>query len=65
MATQSPERVQGLVIEMPVLELAAPAAAITFVPMLLAVHVARSAFRVVGGAVRHLPTVGSDRWTAS
>ncbi len=58
MATQSPERVQGLVIEMPVLESAVPAAAITFVPMLLAVHVARSAFRVVGGVVRHLPHSG-------
>ena len=40
-AALAPERVQGLVIEMPVLEWAVPAAAITFVPMLLAVHFAR------------------------
>ena len=47
-AAQAPERVQGLVIEMPVLEWALPAAAITFVPMLLAAHFAR-------------PVVGRDR----
>ncbi len=31
-AAQAPERVRGLVVEMPVLEWALPAAAITFVP---------------------------------
>ncbi|HEY6623507.1 MAG TPA: alpha/beta hydrolase [Acidimicrobiales bacterium] len=57
-ASQSPERVQGLVIEMPVLEWAVPAAAITFVPMLLAVHLARRAVRAAGHVVRRIPRSG-------
>ena len=57
-ASQSPERVQGLVIEMPVLEWAIPAAAITFVPMLLAVHLARRAVRAAGQVVRRIPRSG-------
>ena len=44
-AAQAPERVKGLVLEMPVLEWAVPAAAITFVPMLFAVHFARPLVR--------------------
>ena len=58
-AAQAPERVRGLVIEMPVLEWALPAAAITFVPMLLATHFARP---VVGGLAkvfRSLPRSGN------
>ena len=58
-AAQAPERVRGLVIEMPVLEWALPAAAITFVPMLLATHFARP---VVGGMAklfRSLPRSGN------
>jgi pimeloyl-ACP methyl ester carboxylesterase len=47
MAVRHPERVQGLVIEMPVLERAVPAAALTFVPALLAVHYALPVARVV------------------
>ena len=64
-AAQAPERVQGLVIEMPVLEWALPAAAITFIPMLLAVHFARP-----GGPTRSrrssggCPAPASVRWTA-
>jgi pimeloyl-ACP methyl ester carboxylesterase len=57
-ASQSPERVQGLVIEMPVLEWAVPAAAITFVPMLIAVHLARRAVRVAGNIMRRIPRSG-------
>ncbi|MDQ1361830.1 MAG: hypothetical protein QOJ44_2207 [Acidimicrobiaceae bacterium] len=57
-ASQSPERVQGLVVEMPVLEWAVPAAAITFVPMLLAVHLARRAVRVASHVVRRIPRSG-------
>jgi pimeloyl-ACP methyl ester carboxylesterase len=57
-ASQSPERVQGLVVEMPVLEWAVPAAAITFVPMLIAVHVARRAVRVAGNLIRRIPRSG-------
>ena len=57
-ASQSPERVQGLVVEMPVLEWAVPAAAITFVPMLIAVHLARRAVRVAGNIMRRIPRSG-------
>ena len=56
--SQSPQRVQGLVVEMPVLEWAVPAAAITFVPMLMAVHLARRVVRVAGTVVRRLPRTG-------
>jgi pimeloyl-ACP methyl ester carboxylesterase len=51
-----PDRVQGLILEMPVLERAVPVAALTFVPALLAVHyampVARVVSRVAGWASR-------------
>jgi pimeloyl-ACP methyl ester carboxylesterase len=57
-AAQSPERVQGLVIEMPVLEWAIPAAAATFVPLLLAVHFARPAVQVVAAVFRRIPRTG-------
>ncbi len=57
-AAQSPDRVQGLVIEMPVLEWAVPAAAVTFLPMLLAVHFARPAVRVAANVFRRLPRPG-------
>jgi pimeloyl-ACP methyl ester carboxylesterase len=57
-AAQAPERVQGLVIEMPVLEWAVPAAAITFLPMLLAVHFARPAVRLAAKIIRRLPRTG-------
>ena len=54
-ATQQPERVRGLVLEMPVLEWAVPTAALAFVPMLLAAHYGRSLMRVVSGGFRRLP----------
>jgi pimeloyl-ACP methyl ester carboxylesterase len=57
-AAQSPERVQGLVIEMPVLEWAVPSAALTFVPMLLAVHFARPVVRAFASVMRRLPRTG-------
>jgi pimeloyl-ACP methyl ester carboxylesterase len=57
-AAQAPERVKGLVIEMPVLEWAVPAAAITFVPMLLAVHFARPLVTRTAWLFRHLPRTG-------
>ena len=41
-------RVRGLVLEMPVLERAAPAAALVFAPLLLEVHYARAALRFRG-----------------
>jgi pimeloyl-ACP methyl ester carboxylesterase len=46
-AARHPGRVQGLILEMPVLERAVPAAALTFVPALLAVHYALPAARIV------------------
>ena len=54
-ATQSPERVRGLVLEMPVLERAAPAVALTFVPLLLALHYAALPARLVTSVMRRLP----------
>lgn len=57
-AAHHPERVQGLVIEMPVLERAVPAAALTFVPLLILVHEARSVLRAVSRVARR---VGANR----
>ncbi len=57
-AAQNPERVQGLIIEMPVLEWALPAAAITFIPMLLAVHFARPVVTRTASLFRRLPRTG-------
>lgn len=54
-ATRYPERVQALVLEMPVLERAVPAAAMAFVPMMLAAHYGRSVLNVTSGMVRRLP----------
>lgn len=58
-AAQAPERVQGLILEMPVLEWAVPAAALTFLPMLMAVHFAGSAVRLTARAFRRLPRTGN------
>ncbi len=58
-AALAPDRVQGLVIEMPVLEWAVPAAAITFIPMLLAVHFARPVVRRTASLFRRLPRTGN------
>ncbi len=58
-AAMVPDRVQGLVIEMPVLEWAIPAAAITFVPMLLAVHFARPVVSRTAALFQRLPRTGN------
>ena len=58
-AAQNPERVQGLVVEMPVLEWALPAAAATFMPLLLAVHFARPVVRQTAALFRRLPRTGN------
>ena len=58
-AAQAPDRVRGLVVEMPVLEWALPAAAITFVPMLLAVHFARPIVGRLSKLFRMLPRTGN------
>jgi pimeloyl-ACP methyl ester carboxylesterase len=57
-AVRAPERVRGLVLEMPVLESAAPAAALTFVPLMLQVRYARTALRLVSRVVSRLPSSG-------
>jgi pimeloyl-ACP methyl ester carboxylesterase len=57
-AVRAPERVRGLVLEMPVLESAAPAAALTFVPLMLQVRYARPALRLVSRVVSRLPSSG-------
>jgi pimeloyl-ACP methyl ester carboxylesterase len=54
-AVQAPERVRGLVLEMPVLEWAVPAAALVFLPLLLGVHYAQAPLRLVSRAARRLP----------
>jgi pimeloyl-ACP methyl ester carboxylesterase len=58
-AAQAPDRVRGLVVEMPVLEWALPAAAITFVPMLLAAHFARPVVGRLSKVFRMLPRTGN------
>jgi pimeloyl-ACP methyl ester carboxylesterase len=54
-AAQHPERVLGLVLEMPVLEWAVPAAALTFSPLLLAAHYGRRVMDVTARLVGRLP----------
>jgi pimeloyl-ACP methyl ester carboxylesterase len=57
---QAPQRVSGLVLEMPVLELAAPVAALTFVPLLLVLRYGSGAARVLGSIARRVPRTGID-----
>ncbi|HTZ08404.1 MAG TPA: alpha/beta hydrolase [Acidimicrobiales bacterium] len=54
-AVQAPERVRGLLLEMPVLEWAVPGAALVFLPALLGVHYAAPVVRLVARAARALP----------
>jgi pimeloyl-ACP methyl ester carboxylesterase len=54
-AAQAPARVRGLILEMPVLEWAVPAAALVFLPLLIGVHYAARAFRLLGDVVKVLP----------
>jgi pimeloyl-ACP methyl ester carboxylesterase len=57
-AVRAPGLVRGLVLEMPVLESAAPAAALTFVPLLLEVRYAAVALRLLSRVVSRLPSSG-------
>jgi pimeloyl-ACP methyl ester carboxylesterase len=59
LAARRPERVRGLLIEMPVLERAVPAAALTFVPLLLAVHYAMPLVRAVSWVAGRVRRTGS------
>jgi pimeloyl-ACP methyl ester carboxylesterase len=54
-AVLAPDRVQGLIIQMPVLEWAVPAAASFFIPLLLAARYARPLVAAVGAVARRLP----------
>ena len=54
-ASRHPERVRGLILEMPVLEWAVPFAALTFVPLLLAAHYGRRILTPITATVRRLP----------
>jgi pimeloyl-ACP methyl ester carboxylesterase len=54
-ACEHPDRVRGLILEMPVMEWAVPAAAMLFVPMLLAAHYGAPILRLSSSAVRRLP----------
>jgi pimeloyl-ACP methyl ester carboxylesterase len=57
-AVQAPGKVRGLVLEMPVLEAAAPAAALAFVPLLVQLRYARTPFRLLSRVVSRLPSSG-------
>lgn len=59
-AARAPERVAGLVLEMPVLEWAVPSAALMFVPALLALHYAAPVVRVGSFLARLVPRTSSD-----
>jgi pimeloyl-ACP methyl ester carboxylesterase len=54
-AVLAPERVRGLVLEMPALEWSVPAAAVVFVPLVLALHYARPLANVITSFMRILP----------
>lgn len=57
-AVRSPGRVRGLVLEMPVMEWAAPAVAMTFVPLVLMLRYASAPARLITGIVRSMPRSG-------
>ena len=59
-ASRHGERLAGLVLEMPVLERAVPAAALTFVPALLAVHYAAPLAAAWSSAARRVGHTGID-----
>jgi pimeloyl-ACP methyl ester carboxylesterase len=55
LACRSPERLRGLVIEMPVLEGALMAGALAFTPLLVALTVGEPALKLMGYAARAVP----------
>lgn len=55
-----PERTRALILEMPVLENAAPFAAMLFVPMLLAMHYGGPLARLTTGIMARVPPTGFD-----
>jgi pimeloyl-ACP methyl ester carboxylesterase len=61
-AALAPERVRGMVVEMPVLDNALLACAIAFTPLMIALTFGAPAMRVLAAAARRVPTGGS--WLA-
>jgi pimeloyl-ACP methyl ester carboxylesterase len=59
-AVQAPDRLVALLVEMPVLEWATPAAASLFLPLMLAVSFGRRLFGLATSLVRRLPRTGFD-----
>jgi pimeloyl-ACP methyl ester carboxylesterase len=57
-AVQAPAMIRGLILEMPVLESAVPAAALTFVPLLLQVRYAQLPLRLSSRLISLLPSTG-------
>lgn len=55
-ASQQPDRVRGMVLEMPVLEWAVPPAALLFTPMLLLAHYARPVLSFTSSMLSRAPT---------
>jgi pimeloyl-ACP methyl ester carboxylesterase len=54
-AAHAPERCRGLFVEMPVLERAAPAAALMFLPLVIAYAQAASVLESVAGLIKRIP----------
>ncbi len=54
-ATRSPERLRGLVIEMPVLDNGLPGSALTFTPLLVALTFGEPAMKLLARAARAVP----------
>jgi pimeloyl-ACP methyl ester carboxylesterase len=54
-AITAPDRVRALILEMPVLENALPAAAAAFVPLALALRISQRAMRIVSSVTRRIP----------
>ena len=54
-ACLAPHRVRALLLEMPVMENAVPAAALMLVPLMIAVHYAKPVYRVFARLLRKLP----------
>jgi pimeloyl-ACP methyl ester carboxylesterase len=59
-AVLAPERVRGLVLEMPVLEWAVPAGALLFVPIVLALHYATPVAAAISKLMSSLPRTPFD-----
>lgn len=58
-AVVAPDRIQGLVIEMPVLDNALLGCAIAFTPIMLTLSFARGPVRLLSAAARRIPTPGT------